>query len=220
MWINREGGVWSGGLRSGLRTAFTAVSNSGLVFQVADPQAAHGLDDQKVELVGVGAAAGPGDLFAAVDGVALRVLFDEGVVAGLLYPARDFIQRVIPGDVLPVGGPGAAHLRFQQAPIVEDLLLEGGALRAESPPVDGMVGITLDVDHLRRDVLGLVAQRVDDDAATHRAIRTCRARFGRSGDLQLAKLGVSGPQVKSKNSCCRATEVCNLQEISTVGFLS
>ena len=47
-----------------------AVSNSGLVFQVHDPQAAHGLDDQVIELVGVGAAAGPGDAFAAVHGVA------------------------------------------------------------------------------------------------------------------------------------------------------
>ena len=45
------------------------VSNPGLVFQVADPQAAHGLDDQVIELVSVGAAAGPGNAFAAVDSV-------------------------------------------------------------------------------------------------------------------------------------------------------
>ena len=45
-----------------------AVSNPGLVFQVADPQAAHGLDDQIIEFVGIGAAAGEGHAFAAVDG--------------------------------------------------------------------------------------------------------------------------------------------------------
>ena len=55
-----------------------AVSNPGLVFQVADPQAAHGLDDEIIEFVGVGAAAGQGDAFAAVHGAALRVLLDEG----------------------------------------------------------------------------------------------------------------------------------------------
>ena len=50
------------------------VSNPGLVFQVADPQAAHRLHDEVIELIGVGAAAGPGDAFAAVHRAALRVL--------------------------------------------------------------------------------------------------------------------------------------------------
>src|SRR6266699_1134504 len=37
-----------------------AVSNAGLVFQVADPQAAHTFYDQVIEFVGVGTAAVPG----------------------------------------------------------------------------------------------------------------------------------------------------------------
>jgi hypothetical protein len=34
-----------------------------------------------------------------------------------------------------------------------------------------MVGVAFHVDQLRRHVLGAVAQGVDDDAATHRAVR-------------------------------------------------
>jgi hypothetical protein len=52
-----------------------AVSNAGLVFQVADPQAAHTFYDQIIKFVGVGAAASEGDAFAAVDGLSLRILF-------------------------------------------------------------------------------------------------------------------------------------------------
>ena len=51
-----------------------AVSNAGLVFQVADPQAAHTFDDEIIKFVGIGAAAGEGDAFAAVDGVAVGVV--------------------------------------------------------------------------------------------------------------------------------------------------
>ncbi len=80
-----------------------AVSNPGLVFQVADPQAAHTFDDEIIEFVGVGAAAGEGDAFAAVHGFAVRIFLDEGVVARLLYLLRDFVVGLIPGDVFPVG---------------------------------------------------------------------------------------------------------------------
>src|SRR5687767_15935110 len=47
------------------------VSNPGLVLQVADPQAAHRLDGEIVELVGVRAPAGECNSLAAVDGAAL-----------------------------------------------------------------------------------------------------------------------------------------------------
>ena len=102
-----------------------SVSNTGLVFQVADPQAAHGLDHQVIELVGIGAAAGPGDALAAVDGVALGVRVDEGFIAGLLHQPPDLVDGGVPGDVLPMVGAGTAHLRLEQAPVVDDVLLEG-----------------------------------------------------------------------------------------------
>ena len=50
------------------------VSNPGLVFYVADPHAAHRLHDQVVEFVRVGAAAGEGDAFAAIDSPAAASL--------------------------------------------------------------------------------------------------------------------------------------------------
>src|SRR5208283_1207789 len=101
-----------------------SVSNPGLVFQVADPQAAHGLDYQVIELVGVGAAAGPGDALAAVNGVAQGVGSDKAFIAGLLHQAPDLVDGGIPRDVLPVVGSRAAHLRFEQTPVVGDVLLE------------------------------------------------------------------------------------------------
>src|SRR5207245_2215969 len=59
------------------------VSNPGLVFDEAQPQAAHCLYDEIIELVGVSAAACPGDIFAAVDGATLRVYRDEALVPRL-----------------------------------------------------------------------------------------------------------------------------------------
>ena len=140
-------------------------------------------DDQIVEFVRIRAAAGPGDAFATVDGAALGVAFNKSVVARLLHPAGDLIQRVVPGDVLPVSGSRAANLRFQQAAFIEDVLLERRALGTESPAIDGMVGIALDVDHLRSDVLGLVAKRVDDDSAAYRAVGTRRTGFRSTRDF-------------------------------------
>ncbi len=90
-----------------------AVSNPGLVFQVADPQAAHGFDDQVVEFVGVGAAAVPGDAFAAIDGAALRIRGDERLVARLLDMRARFRRwpgprRCLPNDRSPGGAPAAS----------------------------------------------------------------------------------------------------------------
>src|SRR2546428_12132307 len=58
-----------------------AVSNPSLVFQVADPQAAHALVDQIIEFVRVGATSRPSNAFAAVYGSSLAVLFKERIVS-------------------------------------------------------------------------------------------------------------------------------------------
>src|SRR5437879_76010 len=65
------------------------VSNTGLVFQVADPQAAHSLYDQIVEFVSVSAAAVERDILATVHGLAVFVLLDEALVARLLDVTPD-----------------------------------------------------------------------------------------------------------------------------------
>ena len=115
------------------------VSNPGLVFDVADPHAAHRLDDEIVEFVRVGAAAGERDAFAAVDDAAVRVLLDERRVARLLHPLSDLVERLIPADVLPVIRARPPHLGLQQPPIAQDFLLERRALRAQRPAIDRMV---------------------------------------------------------------------------------
>src|SRR5258708_5843494 len=160
-----------------------AVSNAGLVFQVADPQAAHTFYDEIVKFVGVGAAAGEGNAFAAVDGMAGSVLLDKGVVARLLHLLRDLAVGLVPRDVFPVGGSGTPHLRLQQAAFVEYVLLERRSLGAERAAIDGVVGIAFDVDDLRNRILRLVADGVDDYAATHGTVWTGAAGFAGSRNL-------------------------------------
>src|SRR6267142_6855866 len=73
---------------------------------------------------------------------------------------------------------GPAHLRLQQAAVVKDVLFERGAFRAQRPAIDGMVWVALNMNDLRSNILRFVAQCVNDDTATHRAIRTRAARLG------------------------------------------
>src|SRR2546423_13362427 len=148
-----------------------------------DPQGAHGLDDEIVELVGIGTAAGPGDGFEAIDGAALRIFLDEGVVAGLFDAGGDFVEGIVPRNVFPLRATGAADLWLGQTTIIQDVLLEGSALGAKRAAVNGMVGIAFDVDDLRSDVLGAVADGVDDHAAAYRAVGASGAGFIGPGDF-------------------------------------
>src|SRR3984885_10160372 len=101
------------------------------------------------------------------------VLFHETSVASFFGPVCNLTESVIPGNVLPVCRAGPTHLRLREAPRVEHILFKGRALRAQGSAVGRMIGIAFDVDHLRRDVLGAVADRVDENAATDRAVRAC-----------------------------------------------
>src|ERR1041384_5624489 len=153
------------------------MSNTGLRFKVDNPHAAHRLDGEIIQFVGIGAAAGPGNPFATIDGVPLRVLFDERLVARRLDQPGDFIDGIIPGDVLPIGCSRTPHLWLHQAPLVENVLLKRRSLWAKRAAIDWVIWITFDVNHLWRGVLGFVAERVNDDAATDRAIWAGRARL-------------------------------------------
>ena len=96
-----EGGPQTGDRRT--------VSNPGLRFEIADPQAAHGLDGEKIQFIGVSAAANPANRFQTIDGVAILVFVDERRVAGFLRPASNLVDRIVPGDVVPVDpNPAAA----------------------------------------------------------------------------------------------------------------
>ncbi len=115
----------------------------------------------------------------------------DGEVPGLLFPHRAARRPV--------------H-DLRQPPVVDDVLLERDALRAERALIDGMIGVTLDVDDGRLHVARAIAQRVDDHAAADRAVGTGRARFGGPRDLQLAHRGVGGRQVEAEDGGRDAAE--------------
>jgi len=60
------------------------------------------LDDEIIELIGVGAAADPGDGLASVYGVAGGILFDELFVARLFDAGGNFVLRRRPRKCLPI----------------------------------------------------------------------------------------------------------------------
>src|SRR5215470_14069724 len=101
-----------------------------------DPHGAHGLYDQVVHFIGIGASADESDGLAAVNGVALCVFLDEGLVASLLDFLTDFVDRIVPGDVFPVRATGPPYLRLEQAALVHDVLLERSAFGAKRATVD------------------------------------------------------------------------------------
>ena len=72
------------------------MSNTSLVFQAHHPQTAHCLHDQVIELVGIGAATREGYRLQPVHGLAVGVGLNKRLVTGLLGPARDLIDRLIP----------------------------------------------------------------------------------------------------------------------------
>src|SRR5256885_12225462 len=103
------------------------------------PKGALVLDYQVFELVGVGAAATPGNRFEAIGGAPRGIFLDEGVVASLFDARGNLVDGVVPGNVFPIGAAGPAHLRSEEAPFVHDVLLQGSAFGAERAAIDGMV---------------------------------------------------------------------------------
>src|SRR5262249_17659762 len=163
-------------------------------------------DYQIVEFVRVGATADPGNALAAVYRAAVGVLFDECLVARLLHQLADLVDRLVPGDVFPVIGAGPPDLRLQQAPLVQNVLFERCALRAEGAAVDGMVGVAFNMDYLRRNVLGLVANGVNDHSAAYRTVGARRTGLARARDLERSKLRVSWGQVETEYGGSRASQ--------------
>src|SRR5678815_5493063 len=119
------------------------VSNPGLRFEVADSQAAHSLDRKKIQLIGISAAADPADRFQTINGVAVLVFLDESFVPGLLGPARNLADRILPGDVIPVIRTRTPHLRLQETTIINDVLFERSAFRTECAATVSYTHLTL-----------------------------------------------------------------------------
>ena len=125
--------------------------------------------------------------------------------------------RLIPRDVFPVIRPRPAHLRLQHAPVVQDVVIKRRSLGTQRAAIDGMVRIAFHVDHLRGHVLGLVAERVNDHAATDRAVRAQGPRLRGARDLQLARLRVRFSDIESEHRGDHAT-CAHLKEPATGWF--
>src|SRR5450755_1345272 len=188
------------------------MSNSGLVFQSDDAHAAHGFYNQVIELIRIGAAASERNRLAPVDGLAFGIRLDESRVTSLLGPAGDLIDRLVPGDVLPMVGTWTSHSRFQYPPIVLIVLLQRSALRTESAAVDRVIGISFHVDDLGRHVLRLVTDGMDDHPATDRAVRAGATRLGRSGDLEAGGLRHQRPRIETEDRNSHGAYDAGLEE--------
>src|SRR5215217_6708517 len=99
-----EGGPQTGDRRT--------VSNPGLRFEIADPQAAHGLYCEKIQLIGVGAPADPTDRLETIDCITILVFFDKRFVPSFLDPPGDLAGRVVPANICPLSRTWPPHLRF------------------------------------------------------------------------------------------------------------
>src|SRR6266567_3676535 len=140
-------------------------------------------------LAAKGGAAGEGDPLRAVDRVAGRILRDEGGVASVFDALGQFVEHVVPGDLLPLVGAGCAiHGVFDPARAGRELHRRR-AFGAEPSLVDRAVGIALDLEQLGRSVG--VRFCVGDQRAADRAIRTHGMRLRGVRDVE-ALLGRNG----------------------------
>src|ERR1051326_7093938 len=110
---------------------------------------------------------------------------------------------------------GSAIHRLGEPAVVNDVVLDRRALGTKRPLVDGMIGIAFDVDDRGPDIARFVAERMNNDAATHRAVRAGGARLGGARDFQFAHLGVGLREVEAEYGCGYASNSPNFQEISS-----
>src|SRR6266404_7631344 len=96
---------------------------------------------------------------------------------------RDKLVTGVQTCALPIFGARPADLGSGEAAGADDVLAQRDALGTKRSAVDGMVGVALDVHHGWLDVLRLVAERVDDDAARDGAIGTGASGLRGPGDL-------------------------------------
>ena len=107
-------------------------------------------------------------------------------------------------------GPGSTDLRLRQAPIIEDVLLERCAFRAERATINRVIGIAFHMDDLRRCVLCLVAEGMNDNATTHRTIWACAARLSCARDSEALCLGVDRRKIEAE---CRSSDSPNKADL-------
>ena len=70
------------------------------------------------------------------------------------------------------------------------------------------------MDDLGRYILGFIANGVNDDATTHRTVRTGGTRLRRSRNLEFAQLGVGRREIKPEQRHGHASQRGRLQKTS------
>ena len=169
-----------------------AVTEAGLVLQVHHAQAAGELDVEDAGLVAGRRRAEETGGGPAIDHLALGVFLDEVGVAVVLHQTGDAIERLVPGNALPLIAARFAHFGVLQALVAVDVVDQTGALRTQRATADRMIRVALDVEDGFLGVPGAVAQAVHQDPATHRAIGAVVAGFPGAQQLVLARLGGLG----------------------------
>src|SRR5260370_36695815 len=104
---------------------------------------------------------------------------------------------------------------MQNSGVDHNRLTERGTCREKRSAGGWWIRAALDWHHVRGQILGPVADCVDDGAAAYRAVRAGRARFARSRYLQCPELCVCGLQVKSKHRRRYTTHGCVFNEVAT-----
>ena len=102
--------------------------------------------------------------------------------------------------------------------IINDKLTQGDPLGTKRAAIDRIVGITLDMDHGGLDVVGFVAERMDNHPARNGAVRADAVSLRRSGDLEFSGLSERGGCTETEGRGCGASRQCALQKISTADF--
>src|SRR5207247_6905405 len=124
-----------------------AMSYAGLVLDRDNPQAAvEELLDQVVLFVVHGSAAEGGDRGGVIDQLAVGRALDEAGITGFFDALGDTIKAPLERTVFPVIRVRRAIAHGRHPVRIDDILIGGGAFRAERTLVDRRRGIALDVD--------------------------------------------------------------------------
>jgi hypothetical protein len=99
--------------------------------------------------------------------------------------------------------------------IIDDELTQCDSLRTKRTAIDRTVRITLDVDDRGLDVVGPVAERMNNHSACNGAVGADAVGLRRSGDLEFSGLSERRGGAETEGGGCGASHHCALEKTST-----
>ena len=162
-----------------------AVSYSGLVLDIDEAESPEHLLIKPALLIVERCTAYGGDSVSPVHSLAVRILFNEALVAALLDIGRYLVQCPFPGYLFPSVAVRGTIAYFGEPVIVDSDLVCGSPFGTKCALADRMVRVTLGVNHLAFTVCG------HQDAAPYRTITTYSGCF----------LGALDPEFGPQLSC-------------------